>query len=282
MRYTFLTLCCLLFLVPVKAQQWFVNLQAGAANYDGELQQKKYTFQEAHPGGGIGLGYEIDPHLTLSTDLLFTQISGNDKYSMNIGSRDRNVNFTSNILEWSVRAEYLLFDLSDRSISPYIFGGLGIFHYNPYTFDSTGKKVLLQKVGTEGEGMPGYPAPYKLTQLAFPFGLGLRLAMSENVRISLEAGLRGTTTGYLDDVHSTYVGYSQLLDGRGQEAASLAYRYLELPGHDGRGVEPYPRAGFARGDGHSDWYYFTAIRISFRINGGDYTTRQVRCPGSPM
>ena len=74
MRYIILTLCCLSFLVPVKAQQWFVNLQAGAANYDGELQSKKYTFQESHFGGGIGLGYELDPHLTLSTDLLLTQI----------------------------------------------------------------------------------------------------------------------------------------------------------------------------------------------------------------
>ena len=283
MRYIILTVCCLSFLAPVKAQQWFFNLQAGAANYDGELQTHKYTFQESHPGGGIGLGYEVNPHLTLSTDILLTQISGNDKYSNNFGSRERNANFTSNIFEWSVRAEYILFDLQDRSISPYIFAGLGIFHFNPYTNDSLGKKVFLQKIGTEGEGMPGYPAPYKLTQLAIPLGLGLRLALSDNVRVSLEAGLRKTTTGYLDDIHSTYVDYNTLVAGRGIEAAELAYRLGELKGVDHTSGAPnYPRGGTPRGDGHDDWYYFTAIRISFRINGGDYTTRQVRCPGSPM
>lgn len=278
MHRSILTFLCLTFVVSLHAQRLFLNLDAGAANYDGELQSKKYTFKQSHPGFGAGLGYEFNPHFNLSTEVLYTRISGNDKYQSKPGDRVPNLNFTSNILEWNVRAEYVFLDLTDHSISPYVFGGLGIFHFNPYTFDSTGKKVFLQKVGTEGEGMPGYPPRYKLTQLAIPVGFGLRLALSENIRVGLEVGLRKTTTGYLDDVHSNYVAYNTLVAGNGQEAAALAYRADELPGHT---PVAYPAAGSRRGEGATDWYYLTAIRLSIRLNGNHYTTRHLGCPAVP-
>ena len=268
-------------MAPVKSQSLFVNLDAGAANYDGELQAKRYTFQQSHPGGGAGLGYEFSPHFNVSTEILYTRISGNDKYSPYQRDRDRNLNFTSNILEWNVRAEYVLFDLTDRSVSPYIFGGLALFHFNPFTYDSTGRKVFLKPLSTEGEGLAAYPErkPYSLIQPAIPVGLGIRLALSENIRVGLEAGIRKTFTGYLDDVNSTYVDYNTLLAAKGQEAVALAYRGNELPEH---GNSPYPANGEIRGNGRDDWYYFTAIRVSVRINGGSYTTtRHLRCPSVP-
>jgi hypothetical protein len=265
------------------AQRLFLNLDLGAANYDGDLQAKSYTFQQAHPGLGVGLGYEFSPHFNLSTEILYTRISGNDAYSPYLRDRDRNLNFTSNVLEWNVRAEYVLFDLEDRSISPYAFGGLAVFHFNPFTYDSTGAKVFLKPLSTEGEGLPGYAKPYSLTQLAIPFGLGLRIALSENVRVGLEVGLRKTFTGYLDDVNSDYVPYSTLLAAKGFESVALAYRGNELPEQAGK---PYPSTHEAlslRGDSKDDWYYFTAIRISIRIGGGTYTTnRYLRCPSSPL
>jgi hypothetical protein len=280
-RCLILTLFGLSLLVSAHAQKLFLNLDGGFANYDGELQSKKYTFQQSHPGAGIGLGYEFNPHFNLSTEILYTRISANDKYDDNLGDRERNLNFTSNILEWNVRAEYVLFDLTDRFISPYVFGGLAIFHFNPYTFDSTGRKVFLQKVGTEGEGLPGYAPSYKLTQLAIPLGLGLRMALSENIRVGLEVGLRKTFTGYLDDVHSNYVAYNTLVADKGQEAAALAFRADELPGHTASAT--YPPGGSKRGDGETDWYYFTAVRLSIRLNGRKYTSGKIlRCPRVPL
>lgn len=280
MRYLLLILLHLALLVPGHAQRLFLNLDGGVANYDGELQSKRYTFQRSHPGGGIGLGYEFNPHFNVSAEGLYTRISGDDKYNDKLADQQRNLNFTTYILEGNIRAEYVLFDLSDHAISPYAFGGVALFRFNPTTHDSTGQKVYLRTVGTEGEGLPGYHRVYNRIQAAVPFGFGLKLALSENVRVGLELGLRKTTTGYLDDVHSTYVDYNTLLAGRGQEAVALAYRTNELPGHGS--ASPYPGAGALRGDGKGDWYYFTAVRVSIRLNGGAYTTRRmVRCPRVP-
>lgn len=281
MKYFILLLSGFFILATAQSQSLFLNLDAGVANYDGELQHSRYTFQQAHPAAGLGLGYEFSPHFNLSSGFLFTRISGNDKYSPKVQVRDRNLNFTSNIVEWNIRAEYVLFDLEDRPVSPYIFGGLAVFHFNPYTFDTTGKKVFLKPLSTEGEGLAAYPdrKPYALTQIAIPFGVGLRLALSENIRVGLEVGLRKTFTGYLDDVNKSYVDQNTLLAAKGQEAVTLAFRSNELPGHT---TAVYPPYGTDRGYGASDWYYVTAIRVNIRLNGGDYTTRKhLGCPKVP-
>jgi hypothetical protein len=260
---------------PLRAQNFFINLDAGVANYDGELQQKRYTFSQAHPGGGLGIGYEASPHIILSTGFLFTAISGADKNSTNPGAQARNLSFNTNIFEWNVRGEYQLFDLSDRSLSPYIFGGLAVFHFNPWATDPGGNKTYLQPLSTEGEGLaPDRPA-YHLTQFAIPMGLGLRLALSQNVRVGLEVGVRKTFTGYLDDVHGTYFDELTLLGDKGQEAATMAWRTSELPNHSNA---VYPAQGVKRGSGTDDWYYFTGLRISFRIGGADYTRNHMGCP----
>jgi hypothetical protein len=274
-RYILLSLTLIVLEAPLRAQNFFINVDAGVANYDGELQQKRYTFSQAHPGGGLGLGYELSPHITLSTGILYTRISGQDQNSTNPGSQARNLSFSSNILEWNVRAEYDLFDLADRPISPYIFGGLAIFHFNPFTYDTTGAKAFLKPLSTEGEGLePGRPA-YSLTQLAIPLGVGMRLALSDNVRVGVEIGLRKTFTGYLDDVHGTYVNQATLLAAKGSQAVQLAYRENELPSHSGA---TYPAEGTARGRDKDDWYYFTGIRISFRLGGANYIHRRLDCP----
>ena len=278
MRHTLILLAFLAVLAPAGAQNLWFNVDAGAANYDGELQQKRFTFNEAHPGGGLGLGLEVSPHVMLSTGFLYTEISGADKYSTNPGTRARNLSFATDIFEWNLRVDYTLFDLEDRPLSPYIFGGLAVFHFNPYAYDATGTKVYLRPLGTEGEGLDGNPT-YSLTQPAIPVGFGLRLALSPNVRVGLEVGIRKTFTGYLDDVHGSYFDEATLLADKGPEAVEMAFRENELPEHAGAN---YPAAGFHRGTGGDDWYYFTGLRISFRIGGDRYIRNMhMDCPPVP-
>ncbi|HEX2532979.1 MAG TPA: hypothetical protein VHK69_04550, partial [Chitinophagaceae bacterium] len=152
-----------------------------------------------------------------------------------------------------------------QRLSPYVFFGLALFRNNPYTYDSTGLQVFLQPLGTEGQGLPGSGTQlYSRTQLALPFGGGLRFAFNDNVRLGLEVGLRKLFTDYLDDISTNYADAGELLAVRGPRAVSVAYRGDEVPG----GNPVYPEKGAQRGNAeYKDWYYFTGLHLSFRLNG---------------
>src|SRR5207249_6493504 len=119
----------------------------------------------------------------------------------------------------------------------------------------------------EGEGLPQYPdrKSYSLTQLALPFGGGIKCALNDNLRVGIELGLRKLFTDYLDDVSSNYADANDLLAAKGQQAVDLAYRGDEVPG----GNPTYPAKGAQRGSSAlKDWYYLTGLTLSFRLGNG--------------
>ena len=87
-----------------------------------------------------------------------------------------------------------------------MFAGIGVYRYNPYAY-SGGNKVFLQPLSTEGQNIIGYPdrKKYSLTQFAVPFGGGFKFAVSENLRVGIEMGIRKLFTDYLDDVSKGYM-----------------------------------------------------------------------------
>ena len=116
--------------------------------------------------------------------------------------------------------------LTRKCIMPIlIFLGVGVFHFNPYTYDNNGKKAYLQP-GTEGQGLASYPTrkKYSLLQPFIPFGGGFKLNMGENLEVGFELGYRILFTDYLDDVSKTYPNMKALREGNGTEAVELSYR----------------------------------------------------------
>ena len=244
--------------------QWHLNLFGGFSNYIGDLQSKTYTTQQASGALGAGLQYDLTNHWSLLTNLNYGQIGASDAYANQADLRARNLSFQSKIYEWNVLAEYNLLDLSEHRMTPYGFVGLAVFHFNPYAYDTTGKKVYLRPLSTEGEGLPGYHKPYNLTQLSIPFGGGIKFRVSDNVVIAYEIGLRKTFTDYLDDVSGTYVNEATLLAAKGSEAVEMAYR-----GNEVKGGAAYPAAGTIRGNPkNKDWYYMSGIKVSIALNSG--------------
>ncbi len=128
--------------------------------------------------------------------------------------------------------EYNLFSLRDHKVTPYVFVGAAVYHFNPYAYDTTGKKVYLQPLSTTGEGLPQYPGvkEYSLTQFAIPIGGGIKFRISDKVVLAYEIGLRKLFTYYLDDVGGRYVDQNILLAARGPEAVEMAYRGNQLEG----------------------------------------------------
>jgi len=255
----------LIVLIPVftSAQNRLnLTLSGGFANYYGDLQSKPMTLDQAHGAFGLGLKYDLTDHFAVRGGLFYGRISADDKNNK-ASLRPRNLNFHTRILEANVMAEYSLFSLLDKRFTPYAFGGLAVFRFNPYTFDSTGGKYYLQPLGTEGQGLSIYPDRklYKRTGLAIPFGAGLRLRVSEKVTLAYEFSLRKTFTDYLDDVSSIYVDKNVLMQAKGPKAVEMAYRGDEIPGGSA-----YPNHGEQRGTpSEMDWYYFFGISIEMNF-----------------
>ena len=265
MRLLFLLL--LTFPIVINAQtRLHANLFGGFANYYGDLQDKSLTLDQSNGALGVGLKYDVTDHLAVRTGFLYGKIAGDDKRNK-ASLQFRNLNFQTKIFEWNVLAEYNFFDLNDRKFSPYVFGGLALFHFNPFTYDSLGNKFYLRPLSTEGEGLSQYPDrhPYKLTQFALPLGFGLKFRVTDNVVLSYELGFRKTFTDYLYDVSKTYVDESTLLNAKGPKAVELAYRAGELKNGDPN----YPADGTKRGgQNFKDWYYFSGVTISIGLNTG--------------
>jgi hypothetical protein len=247
--------------------QWHVNLFGGFSNYIGDLQSKAYTTQQSNGSFGAGLQYDWNGHFSLLSNLMYGRVSAADGYSRKADLKARNLNFETQIVEGNLLAEYNLLDLNEHRFSPYAFAGVAVYHFDPYTYDyAAGKKTYLHILSTEGEGLPQYPGkkPYALTQLAIPFGGGIKLRVSDNVVVAYEIGLRKLFTDYLDDVSSTYVDQAVLLAARGPKAVELAYRGNEL-----KNGPPYPPDGTIRGNpNRKDWYYMSGIRVSIALNSG--------------
>ena len=153
------------------------------------------------------------------------KVEAADRYNRDY-LQQRNLSFASGIKEVFAALEADILDISTKKFTPYAYGGIVLFHFNPYTYDANNQKVFLQPLSTEGQGLADYPdrKVYKLTQLAAAFGGGLRFALSDCSTISLEFSQRKTFTDYLDDVSTSHIDQSQLLAAKGPKAVELAFR----------------------------------------------------------
>jgi opacity protein-like surface antigen len=268
-----------------QAQRVHVGLFGGLSAYNGDLTDKIFPKKVTNGAIGVTVNYEWKDQIMFRGGLTYAVAGGADRYSEKPDLVARNLSFETSILEFSLVGEYYLLNLYDHRISPYIFGGLAVYHYNPYTY-SNGNKVYLKPLSTEGQGIAGYPGrePYGLTQFAMPFGGGIKFAISENLRVGVEVGLRKLFTDYFDDVSSTYADPNDLLAAKGQLAVDLSYRGDELSNGD----PVYPGKGAIRGgETKKDMYYFSGIHLTYRLGGtgglfGSSNKRKYGCPVVPL
>ena len=258
------------------AQNVHLFIAGGLINYQGDLQNKKITLNQSHPFVGAGAYYEVTERLYIRTGFLAGKISGDDKYSK--FNKSRNLSFFSQVMEFHLGAEYDLINSYEHLITPYFFVALAGYHFDPYAIDVNNKKVYLQPLGTEGQGFYQQRKKYSLTQLSIPFGGGVKIPLSDNIYLRVEAGMRKLFTDYLDDVSTFYIDKATLLANNGQQAVDLAFRGDEI-----NPSLPYPDETSIRGNPKSkDFYYTGGITISFRLQGGDGKNRtgkgKLGCP----
>lgn len=164
--------------------------------------------QVTRPAIGFIFRQEVFPRIALRYNLYYSELRGDDALTQNEWRNYRNLSFKSPIVEGSIMVELGLNRFSGpfkKKATPYIYGGLGGFWFNPKA-NYEGKWVELQPLGTEGQGLPAYPDKQKYSRLqaCFPFGGGLRVITNNNWVVGLEMACRFTTTDYIDDVSGFY------------------------------------------------------------------------------
>jgi hypothetical protein len=252
--------------ITFSQQRFHVTLFGGLSNYAGDLQDHRFTLQQSNFAFGAGIKYDITPNVAVRLAYNHGSVEGADKKSNDPLLQARNLSFISRINEGSLLFEYTPLNLEDHAISPFIFGGVAVFHFNPYAYDSSGNKVYLKPLSTEGQGVDPDRKPYNLTQFAIPVGVGVKFRINENTVLAYEVSARKTFTDYLDDVSSTYFDQATLAQARGQKAVEMAYRGNELK----NGNPTYPDNGSIRGGSkYKDWYYFTGFTLYIGIGGGN-------------
>lgn len=145
---------------------------------------------------------------------------------------NRNLSFRSSISEFSLMTElhplFIFIDWTNRDddpprYSPYLLAGVGYYSFNPQTkFEN--RWVDLQPLSTEGQGFSKYPdrQPYKLKQLNFPVGIGVKYELSDLLSLRGEFVYRVLKTDYLDDVSTTYIDPQEFYNNFPVSQATLA------------------------------------------------------------
>lgn len=205
-------------------------------------------------------------YLALKANLLIGSLSGDDSRSFAEWQKQRNLNFNSSLVDFSVLGEFHIFGYNfgeENPLSPYITAGLSVFHFNPKT-TYNGNEVELQPLGTEGQGLPGFNEKYRKVALAIPFGAGAKFQLSNSMNLSLDIIARRTFTDYIDDISTNYVAFDELAAGNGLLAAQLGNRTGEFFGQE----EPVSlETGTQRGGAGVKDYYITAMfTLTFKLN----------------
>jgi len=258
MRILLLLMC--LFSIQGKSQllnQWIVEASTGTSSYNGDLVEGSMPLKRMGAFIGADIKHIISQNFCWRAGMSYGRIFGNDKKNKDPELYQRNLNFKSHLVELNFGFEYEPRSLDDYYYTPYFYAGLGVFHFNPYTFDDNNNKVFLQPLGTEGQGLIEYPnrKKYSLFQFTLPVGGGVKFNIAENLVLNYEFMYHFIFTDYLDDVSKTYVPMDKL----SPETAALSFRQ--------QGVNFALRVGERRGDKkNQDVYYYNVIKLSKFIN----------------
>lgn len=268
----------LFFVAPLFAQfglsdysnQWSYDLVAGTTNYNGDLTQKTGPFTRLSYCVGANLKYRIPTaseieKFEIRLGMSFGRISGDDSKNADPELKARGLNFKSNIFEMNLGCEYTILDMISEEggfISPYVYAGIGFFHFNPFTYDNNNNKVYLQPLCTEGQGYVPGVKKYKLTQFQIPLAVGVKVDIGNYIdaldgwTLSYEMMYHHTFTDYLDDVSKRYVS-KDLLDQINPKSYELAYRSIKMPGY--RQTTP----GDIRGNlSKRDVFFYNTIKMN--------------------
>lgn len=263
LRLSLILVLIMCFPVFSKAQSREMGIMVGAMGYKGDLNQTMYSTKSLNLGLGILYRRSYSNHWAFKAAVNYGHISADDADANDAWSKNRNLSFRSHIIEGTGQFEFNFLPYQTANpqtrFTPYVLGGLSIFHFNPKA-EFEGEWINLQPLGTEGQGTPaGSGKKYKRTSAALTFGGGFKFKIARRFGLTIESAVRRTYTDYLDDVSKVYADPLIIRRENGRAAGALSDRSIDsAPGGD---------IGRQRGDkAKRDWYVFTGIQITYTLS----------------
>ena len=239
------------------------GITVGAAHYFGDLNTRA-SINRPKPALGLFFRKQFGNYVGLRLSAHFAQLGYSDTYSKNEYQKTRNLSFNSNIWEVALQGDFNFFKFIPGDpyygFTPYITLGVGAFTYDPYAY-LNGTKEYLRPLCTEGQQI-GYNGrkPYSTIAVCIPLGVGIKYNITDRLNLSFEIAHRFTTTDYLDDVSTTYIGASRFAPN--SAGALLQDRSYELDPDNVIGVEGRQR-GWSK---QKDQYIIAEIGLSLNIS----------------
>ncbi len=244
-------------------QEGEFGITGGVAHYFGDLNNRAAVNR---PKIAVGAFFrkQFGNYTSLRITGHFAQLGYSDKYSQSEYQRRRNLSFNTNIFEIAVRGDFNFFKFipSDpaHAFTPYATIGIGVFSYDPYAFYN-GQKIYLRPLHTEGETFYQGRKEYGTMALCFPIGFGIKYAVTNKINVSVEAAYRFTTTDYIDDVSTTYIGIDKFPSPNGGKSVAAIMQDRSFETGIPIGIEGRQR-GFSK---QKDAYAMLEVGISFNI-----------------
>jgi hypothetical protein len=188
------------------------------------------------------------------------------------GRYERNLSFKSKITDVQLALEIhpLFFREYDENeapyFSPYLVAGVGYFSFDPQA-EINGQVYSLQPLRTEGQGFAEYRdrTPYKLSQVNFPVGIGIRYEVNSFLNARVEVVHRILQTDYLDDVSKDYVDPALFSSYLPSNQAAIAQQLFDRQGE--LNGSHTTQVGSQRGNPKNNDAYFT-VQVKLGITLG--------------
>jgi len=237
----------------VCGQDWELGFQGGGSGYMGELNQANpFAFNDWTLG--ILVRKNLSRDWAVRLNVLRAGARGDASKNANEFIQSQKLYFKSPMFEASLVGEFNFFKFepsyTDIAYTPYVFAGIGGFHFQPKSYNFEGDLVNLHDYYTEDVN-------YSRWAVQIPFGVGFRYNLRGPLTLGLELGYRVAFTDYVDDISGNYIDVNahQLETEGGQEQRA----YFIDPSQQ-------MRIGTQRGDGRKkDSYMLASITVTYAI-----------------
>lgn len=245
---TILSFICLAHPLVGVAQQYELGIAGGGTGYMGDINNSNPLYYKSI-GAGLFMKYNLSSTWGFRAAFNYLPIYGNDLDFSEPHHQSRRLQFSNNIKELSVTAEFNFFNFipgrQANRYTPYLLAGLAAIGHRPYV-RYNGEKIDLTHPHLEVDEN-GQAVKFSKWALSIPIGAGFKYNIRGPWSIGAEINYRTVLSDHIDAVSQYYRLNSEGLSPGHAIMADPSGRLSERAGTlrgDGKRLDGYMTAGF--------------------------------------